>query len=307
LLLIYGSVAYVAWQSGQSLREEQVEQQTEEELARQFALAENDAAAGNFDLALRRLTWVQERSPGYPGLQALWREIEISQTLRLTPSPTPVSSPTPTITPTPEPLTELANLQALVEDGSWEEAIEAILVFQAANPSYERDHTDRLLYESYLAFGLELLNSPQVELGVSYIERAEDLGPLSQEILDQLYWADLYLNGIAFYGVDWVATIGYFSDLCLVAPFFQDACARLYEARLAYAEQLAFGGEHCPAEQYYRDALAQDYTRDVAEAVEGSRLICLEATPTPSATPEMTGTPDAEGTPAPEFTPTPEP
>jgi hypothetical protein len=106
-----------------------------------------------------------------------------------------------------------------------------------------------------------------------------------------LVYANLYVQGIAFYGVDWGITISYFADLCLVAPFFQDACDTLYEARVAYGDQFANMGEWCPAEIYYTDAWRQNAGNQInAKRLEASQN-CLEATPTPTIEPTATSTP----------------
>ncbi len=302
LLLIFGAAAYAGWRSGQTQRQEAMREQTTSELARQMELAREDAAAGNAALALMRLDWIEQRDPAYPGLTAL--RVELTAAPANSPTPTPVLVPTPTPPPTPAatpaPTAELAILETLVDGADWERAISAITAFQVANPSFERDRTDRLLFDAYVGYGQALLVGEKVELGLSYLDRAAALGPLPREALDQILWAELYLNGIAFYGVDWAAAISYFGDLCLAAPFYQNACSRLRAARVAYGDQFAAAGDWCPAVPTYRDALDQEFTRAVAEKLDDARLACLEATPTPTVTPEGGDElPPADGTPEP--------
>lgn len=299
LLALYGGTAYVAWQSGQSLRREKIETEMAAELARQLELAREDVNAGRYDLALHRMEWILQQQPDYPGVRELQNQAIIARDVVLTPSPTPTLTPTPTITPTPEPVSELERLQQLVRQQAWQDAISAIINFQAANPNYQRLQTDKLLYDAYVAYGVELLYGEQVELGLAYLSQAERLGALATDVIDQMSWAEMYLRGIAFYGVDWNAAIAYFSDLCLVAPFYQNACEKLNTARIAYADQYAVALDWCPAERYYRDALNQTYSRDLAQKVDEARQGCQAATPTPTPTLEPTETPAIEATPTP--------
>lgn len=299
LLALYGGIAFVAWQNGRLLQRQQIEQETAAELARQLELAQQDADNGNYDLALRRLEWILTQQPEYPGVRELQTQTRFARDARLTPSPTPTLTPTPTITPTPEPVAELERLQDLVEREEWAEAISAIINFQAVNPNYQRLLTDKLLYDAYVAYGVELLYGEQVELGLAYLAQAEKLGALPVEVSDQAAWGEMYLRGIAFYGVNWNAAIGYFYELCLAAPFYQNACEKLYTARIAYGDQYAAALDWCPAERYYRDALNQTYSRELAQQVDQAQQGCLDATPTPTITPEPTETPAVEATPTP--------
>ena len=170
----------------------------------------------------------------------------------------------------------------------WATAVTAITTFQRQFPDYERRETDRLLYNGYIELGLELLEGEQAELGMFYLNQAETLGDLPQEVQDYRVWAEWYLQGIAFYGVNWEVTVGYFRDLCLVAPFYQSSCDFLADALIGYADQYAFAQDWCPAQELYLEARRQqgnsaELAQKIADATEG----CLTATPTPSA---ITGT-----------------
>jgi hypothetical protein len=85
------------------------------------------------------------------------------------------------------------------------------------------------------------MDGEQVELGMYYLSQARRLGDLTTEALDYEMWAELYLQGIAFYGTNWDASAYYFRNLCLAAPFFHDSCERLHEVLVAYGDQYAVG------------------------------------------------------------------
>ncbi len=305
LAIFYGAIIYKGLQEGNVLRASYIQATLEANLDRQMELAEQDFSAGNYDRALQRLSYVldspSEAAAQYAGrAQQLKSMAEERQTLQLTPSPTatpPLPTATPTITPTPEPIEAINRLNELVEEERWEEAIEGLVRFQSTNPNYHRQETNQLLFDAYVNYGVELLYGEQVEQGIFYLEQAEKLGTLPQDAQDQRSWAEFYLKGIAFYGVNWGISISYFNDLCLSAPFYQDACDLLFEARVAYGDQFANAQDYCPAERYYTDAWRQLGGNEVNQKRLEANRECRQATPTPT----MTLTPAAQ----PQTTPTP--
>jgi hypothetical protein len=188
----------------------------------------------------------------------------------------------------------LRDIEDLLEDEAWEDAITALISFQHNNPEYERRHTDELLQEAYMAQGVELLYGDQIELGLYYLEQAQQLGDLPQDVRDQQQWAELYLAGIGYFGVNWDVTLFYFRDLCLAAPFFHDACAKLNEALVAYGDQYAVQRDWCPAEALYQEASQQNDSNALLQKLREAREGCASATPTSSA--PISGTLPVTGT-----------
>lgn len=295
LLGVYLLVGYLGWQSGQDLLEQKQELQLGEQVERQLALAAENLAEGSVNLAARRLEWVLTRVPNQQEAMTLLQTAEAMPGVAIAPAPAAVPA-TPTATPLPsptpglisDPLQELQRLRLLVAKQEWATAVAAITAFQRQFPDYERRETDRLLFDSYIDLGRELLEGEQAELGMFYLNQAETLGDLPQEVLDYRVWAEWYLQGIAFYGVNWEVTIGYFRDLCLVAPFYQSSCDLLAEALINYADQYAFAQDWCPAQELYLEARrhqgnSSELGQKVTDAAEG----CLTATATPAV---ITGT-----------------
>jgi hypothetical protein len=307
VLTIYGAVALTAFREAQQDQAESVRQALEVELARQLELATADVAAGNLELALLRLEWILEREPDYAGARPLQAQAQAALDGRQTPdasvSPSPTAAPA-AATAGPE---DLAPLERLVAQEAWPEAIDAILAFQAARPTFERAVTDALLFESYLQLGLSLLPGDQVEQGIFYLNRAERLAPLPAEARDQRLWAELFLQGMAYYGVDWGTAAAYFRDLCPAAPFFHDACQILYETLIAGADQYTAKGEWCPAEKMLIEAFDLQSSSALGERISEAQNLCLQATPTPTAGVPVTPTPTAGLPVTPTLTLTPPP
>ena len=299
VLGIYGTVAYLAWQSGQTQRTENALQALEDEMAEQLEHARGDVTEGNFTLALRRLEWILAQNPEYPGAASLQLEAQAGLDKRLEPTPTPEPTVTPVAESTPlgpDPEGPFAELSGLMEDEEWGEAIAAIIAFQVQFPGYRRQETDIMLYNAYIEQGIKLLNGEQVELGLLYLAQAEKLGDLSIEAEDHRIWAELYLLGIGYYGVNWGLAVYYFRDLCAAAPFYQDACLTFREALVAYGDQYAFNLDWCPARDLYAEAAQMSSDQAFQEKLRDARTACLEATPTPTVV--ITGTITITGTPS---------
>jgi hypothetical protein len=279
-------IAFLGWQSGQqALQDKQVAQ-----LDRQITLAEENIAQGNFQLALTRLEWVLERDSGLAQAKNL-RDQALAG-LGASPEPTPVTAVTvtpaatrlPTATPGSigSPGDELLRIQRLVATKYWEEALPALNAFQQQFPSFEREETDQLLYDVYMNYGLDLIAGEKVELGMYYLAQAQRLGDLPQAARDYQTWAELYTQGISFYGVNWDASAYYFRDLCLAAPFYQSSCDRLMTALVSLGDQYAFAQDWCPAQNLYNEANSYQTSAELNDKRTQAQENCLLATPTPS-------------------------
>jgi hypothetical protein len=297
LIVLYLTVGFIAWQSGENIRSEREETLQSEQISRQVTLAQDDISQGSYNLALRRLAWVLEHDPNNEDALALRHQAEAALKTALTPdapaTPAPSPEPSPTSGANGDQAQELQRMQRLERQNNWQELLDSTLAFQRQYPDYERLKTDGLLYNAYLNQGLAQVQGDQIEIGIYHLAQAENLGDLSQEALDYWLWAELYLQGIAYYGVNWGAAASFFRDLCLAAPFYQGACDKLYDSLVAQGDQFSNALEWCPAIEYYREA--RQYGRNQAlddklsQAIQG----CAEATPTPA---PITGTLPVTGT-----------
>lgn len=279
-------ITFLAYQSGQRQLLQNQEEELLGSLERQTELAAENMAQANYELALRRLEWVLARQPDNRQARALRETAQAALNQSTAPStappltPTAVSEPTPTPGQITSPEEALQRIRRLSVNKAWVEAVSALITFQQQFPSYEREETDQLLFEAYLGYGRLLLDGPQVEQGLFYLERAAELGDLPLAMLEYQTWGRLYTQGISFYGVNWSASAYYFRDLCLAAPFYQDACTRLTHILIAHGDQYALMEEWCPAQLLYEEAARQSGS-EVTEKLNTARAGCLAATPTP--------------------------
>lgn len=301
---VYLIVAYLAWENGQSLRQAEAQTQRSQQISRQIELAQQDLNQGSMNLAQRRLEWVLQQEPENAAALALHQQLQAGlEATRTRPTATP--EPTETaeeeveeaeeVASAAEASPELQRLLDLADEEQWEELLPELLAFQQRYPSYEREQTDKLLYDTYLNLGLAYVETEKVELGLNYLSQAESLGTLPQEALDYRFWANLYLQGIGYYGVNWGIAAANFRELCLSAPFYQNACGRLQESLINYGDQWAFAEEWCPAEVAYQEAFQIGRTEILGNKLAQARDGCFNATPTPSAD-EITGTIPFTGT-----------
>lgn len=285
-------VGYMGYQSGQRQLTDRQQSEFLANLERQTTLAAENIGQGNYALALRRLEWVLARQP--QNSEALRLQAEASQALAAqsqpaespaTPTP-PQPTPTPEPSPTPgqisSPEEELQRLRRLSVSKEWAEAVSGLTAFQQQFPNYEREETDRLLFDAYLGYSQTLFESNRSEPGLYYLSLAERLGALPQVMRDYQTWAELYTQGISFYGVNWDAAAYYFRDLCLAAPFYGDACAKLLYILVARGDQYAYLEDWCPAQLWYEEARRQSSNGELAGKLEAARNGCLMATPVPS-------------------------
>ena len=279
-------VAFLGWQSGQ----QQLQEKQTAQLDRQITLAEEDIAKENYHLALTRLEWVLARDSSSTQAQTLRDEALAG--LGTTPEPTPVTAVTvtpdatrlPTATPGAigSPGDELLRIERLVATKYWEEALPALFAFQQQFPSYEREQTDQLLYDVYLNYGLDVITGERAELGLYYLTQAQKLGNLPQPAQDYQTYAELYTQGISYYGVNWDISASYFRDLCLVAPFYQSSCDQLVTILVSLGDQYAFAQDWCPAEGLYEEARTYQASAEINNKRIEAQENCLLATPTPS-------------------------
>ena len=301
LVVWFLGVAYYGWQQGESIREESETQAVTEQIARQKELAIENIGQANYELALLRLNWVLDQDPSDQQAIALKADAENGLLILFTPTPTVVATavpsatplPTPTVGPISSPSEELQRIRRLIATKEWDVAISAITKFQLEFPSYERQETDSFLYDAYLEIAVDMLEGDDVEAGLYYLAQASNLGDLSQTMIDYETWAELYLQGVSFYGANWDASAYYFRDLCLAAPFYQNSCTRLQEVLVLYGDDRASVQEWCPALALYSEATLYGFLPDLNTKQENAEEMCALATPTPIIpTPDLTVTVD---------------
>jgi hypothetical protein len=177
---------------------------------------------------------------------------------QITASPTFV--PTPTLTPTPDfrGRDELfGQAQNMLIAREWTKAIDTLLLLRKNYPDFMVVKVDDMLFVALRNRGIDKIAQLYDLEGGNYdLTLAERFGPLDAEARNWRDWAELYIRGASYWGVDWAQSVNYFSQLAAAAPNLSDssgwtASQRYLEALLGYGDWLAAKGQWCDAQTQY--------------------------------------------------------
>ncbi len=308
-LLLLLVAALGGYRSGIGVRRSAEATVIAQQLGEQLALAQEDIAAGRYDVARQRLEFILDNDPTYPGVVDLLTQVELLS--QITPSPTPTFTASPSPTPDLSGAESIyARVQELMAAEEWEQAVYALDELRKTAPDYRTVKVDGLYYMALRNAGVDkLIGQGELENGIYYLTQAERFGPLDGYAEGLREGARLYITGASFWELDWAQALYYFDQVYRTWPNIWDAASgyttadRYRIASLRYADLLANQAKWCEAEQYYRNAQAVYNDPQVAPTLEAAYRKCHPPTPTPlpaTATP----TPGAANTPP---TPTPTP
>ncbi len=299
ILLIAVISAFGGYASGIELRRSAERTQAAQVVAQQFQLGLEDMAQGNYYRARQRFEYVIQLAPDYPG--ATDKLAETLLYLNATATPTP--QPTPTITPTPDVRAneELFNQasQAIL-DKNWDQAIEALLSLRKKDPAYRAVEIDGMLFLALRNRGRDKIVKANLEGGIYDLSLAANFGPLDSEAQGLRNWAQLYITGASFWGIDWAQVVDYFSQVAPQMPNLMDgsgmtATERYRIALFEYGNVLAQQGQFCRAVELYQQSLSIAPDPQVQQALEQAAKGCQqgqpEGTPKPGKKPKNTPTP----------------
>ena len=116
-------------------------------------------------------------------------------------------------------------------------------------------------------------------------------------------WAALYLQGAAYWGIDWVKVIDNFGNIMQSLPGLRDgsnmtAGERYRIALLRYGDQLAAAGDWCNAQKQYDAAQQVNQIPAVQSTLAYAKKQCSPPTPKPTKTKKPQATEPAPDQPA---------
>lgn len=276
------------------------------ELRAQFELAQQDYLNRLYDRAIQRLDYILERQPDFPGAAALRQQAQADRSPGADPAPAPTLA-LPTATPLPlSARPSEAELRTAIEAAQaaedWDTMLDVVIALRAEYPDVP--DANSLMFTALRNSGVQhILASPaELELGLFYLNEAAKLGTLDADAEQAALWAQIYINGMAIWGVNWARSVEAFDTLNLIAPYFHDTQSRRYQAHLGFADTLAVGGAPCDAVIEYDIVLSLSPGNGVEEKRTAAEEACLNPTPTP--TPDPNATLDPNATPDPNAPPT---
>jgi tetratricopeptide (TPR) repeat protein len=299
LALIAGGSVYAGYNSAIDQRTRYESTLVAGEASNQYVLVQQDIALGNYDRARQRLEYIITINPDYPNIAEQLAFVLMQQ--QITASPTFV--PTPTLTPTPDYRSRdelFGQAQNLLIARDWTGAIDTLLRLRKNYPDFMVVKVDGMLFVALRNRGIDKIAQLYDLEGGNYdLTLAERFGPLDAEASNWRDWAELYIRGASYWGVDWGQSVYYFAQLAAAAPNLSDlsgwtASNRYLDALLGYGDWLAAKGQWCDAQtQYdtYMTLLASSQVEPTAVYVADQ---CSQGA-SPEVTPggEVTATPEA--------------
>lgn len=262
----------------------------------QFQLALLDQSQGKLDTARKRLEYIVQLNPDFPGIKEKLAEVMMAQAM--------VSTPTAVVTavPTPVPTKDTRNTEELfvqarqqVANNEWNAAITTLDSLRDVDRTYRAIQVDGLYYISLRNRGIARINSGLLEQGIYDITMAGQYGPLDKDALSYRQTAGYYLYGAAAWAVDWPKVLEFFAQFYATAPGLRDASGMTAAERyrmgsILYGDQLMAKDDPCSAVQQYQNALqlsVDEATQKKLNEATGKCTPPTEAVP-PTAHPEPT-------------------
>jgi tetratricopeptide (TPR) repeat protein len=271
----------------------------------QFLLGIVNMERGEYELARQRFEYILQLDPDHAQAAELLTEslLHLGETSEI---PTP--RPSPTVAPTQDTRNQeeiFAAALALRDVQNWDALIETLDNLRVADYQYKTVEVDGLYYIAYRNRGIyRIVNEGNLEGGIFDLTRAEAFGPLDVEASNYRVWAEKYVTGISFWGLDWSQVLVYFNDLAVSAPYLSDSSQLTSLDRQAtaqvekYTEFLVTAGyrfnqgRYCEAYDLYSEASIYIALDEASmQRFEVAKNNCLGIAPTATATPEETTEP----------------
>jgi hypothetical protein len=319
ILLLAAAGSYLGYQEAMRQRLAKQSSQVTLETTTQFQLVDQDIAAKRLSVARQRLDYIIKLDPSFPGAQEKLAQVMYLASITETPTP----APTPTLTPTVDTrgVEDLYN-QAIqfMASKDWDKVINELDQLRKQNVSYRVYDVDGLYYMALRNRGADkILKNGQLQEGLYDLALAEKFGPLDGDANGYRNWANLYLTGQAYWGVDWQKVVDIFTQIYPSYPGLRDssgitATERFRQASISLGDQQMTAAKPCDADKNYKAALQLSNDAQVSEKEANAANACSVGNTPPTQAPTSTGasptqavvpTQPAVNTPVPADTPVP--
>jgi hypothetical protein len=286
--------------------------------ATQFQLAQLDITTKNYGMARKRLEYVIQLAPKFPGVTQLLTEVLVAENTVVTYTP-PAPTATLYVTPTPDFRGEdeiYQHAYNLMRAKDWFNALDTLEILRTKNRSFKALEVDGLYYIGLRQRGVTKILMGNLEEGIYDLSLTERFGPIDGEADGLRSSARFYLMGATFWDVDWSKVVNYFGQLYPMLPSLRDSSGwtvaeRFRKGSIYYGDQLMAANQYCQGRDQYLNALNIANDDLLAPTATKAQLLCepptntplpVTETPTPSETveyipPTETGTPTETLTP----------
>jgi len=267
----------------------------------QFELSKTDIADNNLGMAKRRLEYVIQIYPTFPGAADKLAEVMVSLAQQGQTTTTTTTIATPVVEATKDTrgaqaIFQSAQLQIAAQD--WSGLYTSVLSLRNTDPSYESVKVDGMYYMALRNMGIANIQQGNLEIGIYQFTEAEKLGPIDSEAVKWRTWATYYVNGASCWDVLWDVAVQNFQYLYQSAPSLADfngvtATDRYAQSLEGYGDSLQSTGNYCDAVGQYESSLSVKASETVSGKYNQAVEYCKNppATPTPTMNPDWTPTP----------------
>jgi tetratricopeptide (TPR) repeat protein len=217
---------------------------------------------------------------------AATRQVDAAQKLATLQAPTPAgqvaTAPAPEPSPQPTaPAVSLLQVREAHDRADWPRVLELSAEVHGASRAQQVE-LDKMRFDAYYQSGLLFVEQNKMAEAVQSFDEALALQRDSTQAADARQWAVLYIASMNAWGQDWSQAVDNLAQLYTLAPDYKDVRQRLYDAYLAYGDQLAAQADHCSAAEQYGFALAVASTPEVSDKQQQAQRRCAQAAPTPA-------------------------
>jgi hypothetical protein len=159
----------------------------------QFQRALSDQAEGRLEMARKRLEYIVQLNPEFPGVTQKLTEVMMAQAA--------VRTPTAVVeVPTPVPTKDTRNSEELftqarqqAANNEWNAALITLDTLRQSDKTYRTIQVDGLMYIALRNRGIARINNGMLEQGIYDITMSGQYGPLDRDAISQQQQPDYYL------------------------------------------------------------------------------------------------------------------
>ncbi len=301
LLIIVGAIAlgsFAGYNSGLGARLDAQKTQVTLSLSEQMTLVQQDLDAARYEVARQRLEYILKQDPAFPGAAEKLTTVMVK--MSITASPTPTLAPT--LTPTPDlrgQETIFTEAQVKIQNKDWTNAMASLDALRKSNAEYKTAQVDGMYFIALRSRGVDEIlgmgdyaQQTNLEGGIFDLTVAERFGPLDGTADGLRSFAQMYVTGASFWGLDWGQALEYFRQLYQFTPNLRDASnvtvtERYRIALLMYGDTFYNGPEknRCNALDYYWSSLNLGNDQEYLKKANDLNFECNPPTEEPTAAP----------------------
>jgi tetratricopeptide (TPR) repeat protein len=254
-------------------------------------------AAGNLDLAKRRLEYVIQIYPSFPGAANKLAEVMVS--IAQTNQSVSNSNTVPVVVATLDTRNQstiFAQAQQQLASEDWQNLYVTVNALRNVDPTYEALKVDGMYYLALRNVGIANIKAGNLEMGIYQFAVAEQIAPIDADAVNWRQYAVMYIDGEANWGVNWQVAVNNFSILYQSLPYFSDFNGVTSKDR--YANSLVGLGDTlettynwCDAATNYGESMGIMTIAGVSDKLSQAQEYCKNPPATPTPEGDVTPTP----------------